>query len=276
MEKEYEINFVTFFWIAWDHKFLVIAVSLVCGIIATVIALTATPMFRAQVIVTQYHEKNMGGAGGLMGQLGGLASIAGLNLGGNADDAERTAFLASRGLVEAFVKHYGLMQVINGKSKDPNSVWAATERFRTLVLDLHEDKLKETTTITVDWRDPVVAARWANDFIAFANDLLRTRAIEESTRNIAYLNKQSAQTNVVEVQHALNGLIENETKNLMAANGRIEYAFTIVDPAVVPEQRFSPRRTLIVISGLFIGGVLGSLIAWARKAIRRRPPLATT
>lgn len=277
MQREDEINIVSFFWIVWDQKYLVLAISLLGGVIATIYALTATPMYRAQVVVTEVQDSAMGSSGSLMGQLGGLASVAGLSLNGNGADAERPAILASRGLVDAFVQRYKLAPLINGNSKLANSDWFAVERFRTSVLDRHEDKLKGTTTITIEWRDPVIAARWANDFVALANELLRNRAIEESTRNIEYLQKELAQTTVVEIQKAMYDLIEHETKSLMLAHGRLEYAFTIVDPAVTPELRFSPRRTLLVLSGLFIGGLLGSLIAWARNAVRRgRPSIATT
>src|SRR6185437_21715 len=188
-------------------------------------------------------------------------------------DAERAAVLESRGLVAAFVKRYNLAPLLNANSKVATE-WSAVERFRRTLLDLHEEKVKGTTTISIDWRDPVVAARWANDFVRLANDLLRERAIQESTRNIEYLKKQLAQTTVVELQHVMYALIENETKSLMLANGRLEYAFTIVDPAVPPEVRFSPRRTLMVISGLFIGGFIGSFVAWARKSVRRRSSIA--
>jgi uncharacterized protein involved in exopolysaccharide biosynthesis len=274
MEKDIEIDVAPLFWIIWDQKYLVLAFSLLCGAIAVILALRAVPMYRAQVIVTQVRDTGMGPGGSLMGQLGGLASIAGLNLNSNGQEAERSAVIASRGLVEAFVNRYDLAPLINGNSKFQNPVWFAVERFRKNVLDLHEEKLKDTITITIDWTDPVVAARWANDFVGLANELLRARAIQESTRNIEYLNKQLVQTNVVEIQHAMYALIESETKSLMLANGRVEYAFTIVDPAVPPEVRFSPRRTLMMISGLFIGGFVGSLVAWARKAIRRRPAIA--
>jgi uncharacterized protein involved in exopolysaccharide biosynthesis len=275
MEKESEIDVVSFFWIVWDQKYWVLAISLLGGAIAVILALRAVPTYQAQAIVTEVHDTGMGGTGSLMGQLGGLASIAGLNLNGGDPDAERMAVLQSRGLIEAFVKRYNIAPLINGNLNLTNSGWFAVERFRKSVLDVHEEKLKGTTTITIEWRDPAVAARWANDFVALANELLRARAIQESTRNIDYLNKQLAQTNVVEIQHAMYGLIEAETKSLMLANGRTEYAFTIVDPAVPPEVRFSPRRTLMVISGLFIGGFLGSFGAWARKTVRRRPSNAT-
>ena len=276
MEKDDEFAVVPFFWIVWDQKYLVLAISLICGVIATIFALTATPMYRAQIIVTQARDNGMGGSGSLMGQLGGLASMAGLDLGANGEHPERPAVLASRGLVDAFVKRYSLAPVINRNTKQPTSDWWAVESFRARVIDIHEEKLKGTTTITIDWRDPVVAARWANDFVALANELLRTRAIQESTRNIEYLNKQLPQTSVVEIQQAIYHLIEAETKTLMVAHGRAEYAFTVVDPAVVPEFRVSPRRTLIVVSGLFAGGFLGSLVAWVRQNMRRRSSIATS
>lgn len=276
MQKDNEIDVATLFWTVWDQKYLVLIISLLSAGFAAFLALRAVPMYRAEIVITPVRDTGMGGGGGsLMGQLGGFASIAGLNLNSTSQEAERTAVLGSRGLIEAFVKRYDLTAVINGNASVRNPLWFAVERFRKDVLNMHEEKLKDTTTITVDWTDPAIAARWANDFVALANDLLRTRAIEESTRNIEYLNKQLAQTNVVEIQHAIYTLIEAETKSLMLAHGRLEYAFTIVDPAVAPEVRFSPRRTLMVISGLFIGGFLGSIIAWARKAIRRRPSVAT-
>jgi uncharacterized protein involved in exopolysaccharide biosynthesis len=275
MQKDNEIDVATLFWTVWDQKYLVLIISLLGAGFAAFLALRAVPMYRAQIVITPVRDTGMGAGGSLMGQLGGFASIAGLNLNSTSQEAERTAVLESRGLIEAFVKRYDLTAVINGNVSVRNPLWYAVEGFRKNVLNMHEEKLKDTTTITVDWTDPAIAARWANDFMALANDLLRTRAIEESTRNIEYLNKQLAQTNVVEIQHAIYTLIEAETKSLMLAHGRVEYAFTIVDPAVAPEVRFSPRRTLMVISGLFIGGFLGSIIAWARKAIRRRPSVAT-
>ena len=275
MQKESEIDVIALFWIVWDHKYWVIAAAFLGGAIAAAFALTATPTFRAQVIVTEVHENGLGAGGGIAGQLGGLASIAGLSLGGNGPDAERAAVLDSRGLAAAFVKRYNLTSVMNAKAKVKPTEWSAVERFRHSVVDVHEEKLKGTTTITVDWTDPQTAARWANDYVGLANDLLRERAIDESTRNIDYLTKQVSKTNVVEMQRAIYELIEAQTKSLMLANGRTQYAFTIVDPAVPPEVRFSPRRTLMVISGLFGGGFLGSLFVWARSAIRRTPVAPT-
>jgi uncharacterized protein involved in exopolysaccharide biosynthesis len=160
---------------------------------------------------------------------------------------------------------------LQGKAPEPPKLWIGVEIFKRGSLEIHNDKLKGTTTISVYWTDPAVAARWANGFVALANDLVRTKAREDAQRNVDYLNDQVAKTNSLELRRILYNLIESETKTLMLANARIEYAFTVVDPAVVPAVRVSPKRTLMVASGLLIGLVIGVLTAWIRnKFIRKR------
>ena len=261
MEKANEIDFVAIFWIIWRRKLLVSAVALVGALVAAYFAFTAIPVYRATVVVTEVHDAALGGANSLSSQLGGLASLAGVNIGANGPNVENKAILESRGLVEEFVKRNDIVPLMNINAKLPNHPWFAVERFKKDVLDMRDDKMKGTTTVTMDWTDPSVAATWANSFVALANELLRNRAVRESTQNIGFLNKQIAETSVVEVQRVMYNLIESETKKLMLATGRIEYAFTVVDPAVPPQVRVSPRRTLMILSGLLIGGVLGSVVA---------------
>jgi capsular polysaccharide biosynthesis protein len=221
--------------------------------------------------VTPVTDTGLGGGGGLASQFGGLASVVGVDLGQNGPNMERQAVLVSRGLVEEFVKRKDVLPLISAGVEPPLSQWRATERFQHTVLDIEEDKLKGTTTITIDWKDPHVAARWANEFVALANDIVRQRAITDASREIAYLNEQLQKTNELEVRKGMYNLIEMETKTLMLANGRAEYAFTVVDPAVAAELRVSPRRTLMAVSGVAVGVFLGTIIAWLRdKAARRR------
>jgi LPS O-antigen subunit length determinant protein (WzzB/FepE family) len=71
------------------------------------------------------------------------------------------------------------------------------------------------------------------------------------------------------VQHALYGLIESETKTLMLASARMDYAFTVIDPAVPPERKYSPRRSLIVLGGMLAGLAIGMMVAYFRSALAR-------
>jgi uncharacterized protein involved in exopolysaccharide biosynthesis len=51
----------------------------------------------------------------------------------------------------------------------------------------------------------------------------------------------------------------------MLANVRVEYAFKIIDPAVVPEMKFKPARTRIVITGFVLGAAVGFFLILLRN-----------
>jgi uncharacterized protein involved in exopolysaccharide biosynthesis len=241
--------------LAWQRRWLVIAITALFGVVAVVLALLTEPVYRAQVVVTEVRDNSAtgGGASSLLGQLGGLANLAGLSVG--ADDASRSnqAVLKSRHLAEEFVRRNKLVEEMFRKSTLKPTLWRAVESFKSGVVTISDDVRAGKTTIAMEWTDPVLTARWANGYVALANELIRARALEDAGRNVAYLKTQIAQTSVVELQRVMYALIQSETKTLMLANARAEYAFAVVDPAVVPELRIRPARTLMVLTG----GVLG-------------------
>ena len=243
--------------------------TLVCTALAAVVAFNITPIFRAETVVLAVHNGGTGGGGSLSGQLSGLAniaSLAGVNLdSGGSQDREAKAILESHRLDEEFIKQNNLIGVLLPSSKEPPTMWLAVKSFRDDVLAIREDKRTGLTTLDFSWKDANVAAEWANRFVALANDRIRTRAIDEANRNLKFLNEQIEKTRIVEVQRSLYSLIENETKTLMLANARAEYAFTVVDPAVPPERKISPHRSIYILFGFFLGASIGLFVAYVRR-----------
>jgi len=261
------VNVVTLLQVAWRYKLLIGLIGFVAALAGVYVALTTRSIYRAEVVVTEVSNEGSGGAGWLASSLGGLASFAGLTTHGGASQ-EAEAVLSSRYLTEQFISQHQLVNEILGKAEH-QSLWLAVDRFKTRVLSITESKEKGTITVALQWTNPQLVAQWANDYVALANDIVRRRALDDSSRAIGYLKEQIKKTEVVEVQRALYGLVESETKTNMLANTRKEYAFTVVDPAVVPEQRVWPRRTLIVLSSGVLGGLLGLFIALGHNMWRR-------
>ena len=262
-----EIDIAALWRLVWSSRYLLLLTSGLCGLVALYLALTATPIFRAEVVVAEVHDGGMGAAASLVNQLGGLASLAGVNLQGPGAEHEDQAVLQSRRLIEVFIKNQDLLPVLYRDAKKTPTLWMAVKQFRESVLTVREDKRTGLTTVAINWRDPVTAAQWANGIVALANELVRARALGDSSRNITYLNNQMALTNVVEVQRAMYSLIESETKALMFANARTEYAFRVVDPAVPPEIKISPKRALMVVVGTLLGLVVGLATIFLRRAM---------
>jgi len=244
---------------------LIAIVTFIAGAIAVVMSLLATEIYRAEATIVLVRDQRMtGSAAPLLNQLSGLATLAGVTLPGAARTEQAQGLLASRRLAEEFIKRYDLLPVLweNADHKEDQSMWLAVNDFREGVLDIAEDARRGTTTLYIDWKDPEVAARWANDYVALCNELMRNRAIDETTRNIKYLNEQIAGTNVLELKQVMYDLVQNEMQTLMLANAREEYAFSIIDPAVAPEMRISPRRRVMVMIGLVLGAGFGCAIAF--------------
>ncbi len=275
-EETGEFSFSAAWQLVWRHRLLVTAISLAGAAIAGLIAFNSDPIFRAEVTVTDVKDRGMGNVGGLAGQLGGLASLAGVSLlpGMTGSTQTNAAVLESHHLSEEFIRRNQLVPVLLRGSKKRPTLWLAVKELKEGVLQVTKDQRRGVTTVSMEWTDPATAARWANAYVALANELIRNRALEDSTRNITYLNGQLAKTDSVELRKVIFNIIENETKTLMLANGRAEYAFEIVDPAVPPELKVRPHRLLLTFLGLVLGFAVASAIAAAvdRVSAGRRAP----
>src|SRR5690606_3642929 len=115
--------------------------------------------------------------------------------------------------------------------------------------------------LSVEWEDPIVAAKWANQLIARLNAESRERVVERSRKNLEYLNTEVADTQSLDLRNMLFRLIEVETQNIMFAQAQDEFAFAIIDPAMPPEKPAGPNRPLILIMGLLFGMALGLVLA---------------
>ncbi|TOO02663.1 LPS O-antigen length regulator, partial [Vibrio parahaemolyticus] len=73
------------------------------------------------------------------------------------------------------------------------------------------------------------------------NKVMRERTIAETSQNLEYLNTQLRKTAVADMQSTFYKLIEEQTKSLMLAEVQEEFIFKIVDPAIAPETKESPR-----------------------------------
>ncbi len=270
MESDGDIDLLEIGRTLRHYRYWIVGITAAFALLAVVFALIATPRFRADAVISEATSGGAGGAASLAGQFGGLASLVGVNLAAlDSSNQIGMAVLRSRNLVEEFIRREELLPVLYPSQGNvvPPTLWRGTDHFRRNILKISQDSRTGMIVVSVTWTDPVIAAEWANGLVALANEMLRERARQTAERNIKYLKKQIELTPVVEMQRVIYNLVEAETKTLMLANVREEFAFVVVDPAVPPEFRDRPKRTLIVIVGTLVGGFLGLMFAFAHSTI---------
>jgi uncharacterized protein involved in exopolysaccharide biosynthesis len=260
----------------WSGRWRILAGAFGTASLAVAATFLMTPSFRSTVLAAPTTESSASGLASLASQFAGMAALAGVNVSGSTRTAEAVATLRSRAFTEAFIRERGLMPILfadawdasAGRWRDETAVptaWHAYQAFDGL-RSVEEDLQTGLISIQVEWSDPDLAAQWANGLVADVNRNLRNRAISESRQNLEYLRSELQKNSQVPLQSTIFSLIEAEMRNAMLSNVKQEYAFRVIDPAVVAQKRSWPNRAVFAVLGLFLGGVAGICAAFMRPA----------
>ena len=268
---------------------------LVCVIFFGAATLAVTkllpPKYMASVtLVPAMDQRPNGGLGSLssaVSQFSGLASMAGIHIGNTSGtQALALATLKSRLLLNRYIEQHDLMPVLFAAAWDPKTgtwrssnskkaptLWDADQLFRK-IRTIKLGTRSGVVTMTVTWRNPVVAAQCANGLVSLTNRYLRQQTINRTRRELTYLRKEIHKTNVVEVRNAIYTLMQEEIKTLMIATARNQFAFRVVDPAIPPSHKFSPRPMLWTIAGALFGILFGLFFSVIKETLQTNSGLA--
>lgn len=297
-----EIDLRELFKALWKGKWLIIATTFVFAIGSVLYALSLPNIYKADALLAPAESSSGGGLSKMAGQLGGLAALAGVNLGASESSQTDLAVqvMKSRQFIEAFInKHDLLVPLIAAKYwdlannkiivdedlynpstgewlREPDGLRGATptaqeafEVFSKEVLSISQDKESGLYTVSVKSYSPYLAQQWVNWLIDDINKVMRERTIKETSQNLTYLNTQLQKTAVADMQSTFYKLIEEQTKSLMLAEVQEEFIFKVVDPAVVPELKDGPKRALICVLGTLLGGMVGVATVLVGFAFRK-------
>jgi uncharacterized protein involved in exopolysaccharide biosynthesis len=255
-----------------------LAFVVACTLAGLIAGLLLPRKYTAVIVVTPVMQSQtgsqLGGLSGLASEFGGLASLAGISFGQDAQRAETLAVLESSALTERYMADNHLLPLLYPKRwdaktgrwnvSDPRKVptlWKADQYFGKKVRTISTDTKTGIVTMKITWTDPNEAAEWANGLVAMTNDYLRAKAIAEAQWNIDYLTKEAGETTILPVRQVIYNILETQIDKEMLARGSKEYALKILDPAEAPQAPSSLGKVIWVALGLF--GGIGLSLLWA-------------
>jgi uncharacterized protein involved in exopolysaccharide biosynthesis len=254
------------------HTKLLLLMSFVGAVVCVGISYLKTPVFKADATLVPSDEMLGLDQNSALGGLGGLATLVSGSAAGSKEN-EAIAILKSRALIYSYVQANTLLPILfsdrwdpaaNGwKSQKPSSIPTLEDAYNLFdnnIRTVVENRKTGLITLTVTWKDPMLAKQWVDGLVRTTNDILRNQAIARSERNLAYLGTAAEKTSVMEVKATISKLIEAEIKKQMTAVGSIDYAFRIVDPAIVPGHKSAPKRSIYAAFGMILGGLTCLLV----------------
>jgi len=288
-----EIDLRELFAVIWQGKWIIIATTFVFAVASVFYALSLPDIYKSEALLAPASDKS---SLKMPGQLGGLAALAGVNIGSGGDDKTRLALevIKSRVFISNFIEKYDLLVplmaakdwrraddslLIDDELYDvENQQWVREVKLpfkaKPSLLEAHmvfmkgfniaEDTASGMVKVSIEHYSPYLAQQWVAWLIKEINDEMRSRDLSEAKNSIAYLNQQIQQTNISDMRTMLYSLIEEQTQTMMLANVRDEYVFKTVDPAVVSEIKSKPGRLLIILFSIFSGVFLSSMFVVLR------------
>jgi uncharacterized protein involved in exopolysaccharide biosynthesis len=297
-----EIDLRELFGVLWAGKIKIIAITAVFAVASVIYALSVPNQYKATALLAP-AKSDGGGLSGALGQMGGLASLAGISLGGGESGEAQIAqeIMKSWSYIEGFIADNNIAVEVfaaEGWSKGSNelqinndvydaetktwlvenantgvvgppSSWKLFQSFSKR-LAVSEDKKSGLVSVSIEYYSPQVAKQWVDLYVESINRFMQQRQVTKVSRNIEYLQEQIGKTSIAEMQEVFYSIIEEQTKNKMLAEASPDYAFVAVGPSMVPEEKSQPKRALICILGTLLGGMLSVLLVlvthYARKS----------
>jgi len=288
-----EVDLLELWSVIWSGKWQIITITFVFAVGSVVYALWLPDIYRTEVLLAPVAQEESGGLGGNLGQLSGLASLAGINLDGASAEvtmkSRALAIVQSRFFIQDFFETHDLLvpfmgskpgeasgtieidpelydettqQWIREPSPAGNLIPSGQEVYEAFseILSITEDELTGLVTISLEWYEPSLIKQWMDLLVEDLNNYMREQDTIEAERAIEYLNSRLQETSLVEMRNVFFNLIQQQTQQVMLADSRQEYALETIDPAVVPEIKSAPRRSIICILITLLGGMLSVLI----------------
>jgi LPS O-antigen subunit length determinant protein (WzzB/FepE family) len=286
-----EIDLRELFGVLWAGKVKIIAITAMFAVASVIYALSVPNQYKATALLAP-AQSDGGGLSGALGQLGGLASLAGVSLGGGESGEAQIAqeIMKSWSYIEGFIADNNIaveVYAAEGWNKGSNTLeinndaydvgtskwlledesgaigapssWQLFESFSEM-LSVSEDKQSGLVSVSIEYYSPQIAKQWVDMYIESINRFMQQRQIDKVTRNINYLQEQIEKTAIAEMQEVFYTIIEEQTKNKMLSEASPDYVFVAVGPSMVPELKSQPKRALICILGTLLGGMLSVLM----------------
>jgi len=222
----------------------------------------------------------------LMSQFGGLANLVGINVPGN-NQAEPLGVLQSRQFAAEFIDKHRLLPILFAKKWDAqHQTWKGDREdwpdvrdgvrlFDENLLRIFQDRKTGLVTVSFNWKNPQLAAQWANQYVADVNAKMRARTIVQAQANIDYLRNQIASLDMVSLQQPVSRLLEIEMQKLMLARNSAQFAFRVVDAATTPKRPSNASKRLIVMGAFLLGAILASIYVMIRSVLPPSNPRIT-
>lgn len=284
----YRINFNSILQILLNNKIKISSITLFFTLVSLIYSISLPNIYQAKTILAP-SSNSSGNFSNIASQYSGFASLAGISI-PRAGETNKVAMgievLQSFNFYETFIKKNNLYVellatkkwdkasnslIINSELYDKETkMWLDKSEFAIngmpSLQSAHETFLSKLI-IEVDTKtgfisiyfshvSPYVAKKVIDLLISEINYKTKQEDISLANNSIKYLENELSKTKISSTISSINSIIEKQLEIIAFANATPEYLLKTLSPPIVPENKISPKRGLILILGMIMGFLL--------------------
>ena len=282
-----EIDIIGLLKLIWEGQKIIIATTTVFSIVAVIYSLTLPNIYESKALLSPVNEDI--GSNQSMGNVTGLANLAGINI-SNAANSNSLQAIEKAGTISFFkdniLPNIFLPNLMAVKSWDAetNTIFydsdnfdnesqsfiktpSAQESYKEFkdIFQLSQDYDTGFVTVSIKHQSPFISQQWTDLIVNQINEFFRINDKREAQAAMDFLNAQMAQTSYNEIKLVIAQLLKNRMQQLTLIEANDFYIFSYLDPPMVMEEKIEPNRASIFILGAIFGGMLGILYVIIRE-----------
>ncbi len=277
-----EIDLIELFTVIWRHKVFIALLTTLFTFSSVYYALTLKNYYKSEAVLSVASDSGMNSA---LSNLGGLASLAGINLPkGKADKSvvaletiKTRDFLRHLITIEDILPSIMASESYDIESKKiqfnekiynkTNAEWVREptgnrgskpshlEAHKTYLnmVSVSQDKINNLIMISVEHLSPIFAKELLELIINETNEIIRSKDLQVSSDAIMFLNNEIPKATLITMKEAINRLLQSQLETQMLSKVSKEYVLKVIEPPFIPEVKSKPRRAIICIFGSLLG-----------------------
>ena len=291
-QNDNEMGLRELFTVLWASKVTIVVITTIFAVASVLYSLSIPNQYKANISLAS-AQQNSGNLSGSLNQLGGLASIAGINIGGGENNKMQITreIMTSRSFIESFIDANNISDKVGaviGWDKESNQLiynqdsydsqtqsWLSDDDtpnswdlYQSFLGMLTIEQEMDLLLVSLEHYSPYLAKELLDLYLEEINKHMQARQVLKVSNNIEYLQSQIRKTSISEMQAVFYTIIEEQMKSKMLAEANPDYALIVVAASMVPEERSRPKRALICIFGTLMGGMLSFMWVFILRLFR--------
>jgi len=273
-----EINLKNLARSFWKSKYFILFISLVFFVFAIFYALSLPNIYKSEatLIDPSASSSRQSDFAAIADRYSGLANMAGISIGGGQSSQTDLvlAILKSRDFFNKYYENKDLLKdLIYFKEYDhvnKKNIYISSnifdDSFDNSFKLFHEhfssskDIKSNLVTLTFEHQSPSIAKKWLDKIIFDINKYVKDKEVEKATATYDILANEIVSINNPDLNFMISKLAEKQIQTITLSKVTNEFAFQVIDSPYLPEKKFKPYRTWVVVLITIIGFIISSFL----------------